>query len=75
MRQYSTLDFVVKNEDQMLALLNVLSHKYYEQVDGSMTRIFMKMRFRMKLSYEFWRRNCKLSELFYHAIDKTLSEM
>lgn len=59
----------------MLALLNVLSHRYYEQVNGSMVAIFMKMRVRMKLSYEYWRKNCRLGELFFHAIDKTLNEM
>ena len=36
--------------------------------------IFRKLKFKMKLGYECWKRGCELQKLILDAIQKTLDE-
>ena len=74
LRSYSTLDLVVNDEGHTMALLNFLGEHFYGQ-SSSLMQVYYKMRFKMKLSYEQWRKRTTLSGLFYGAIEKTLDEM
>ena len=70
---------MVQDESHTLALLNFLGHRFYDQSDDEssamMMSVFYKMRFKMKISYEMWRKKTSLSGLFFNAIEKTLNEM
>ena len=60
----------------MMALLHYLGNRFYEQqTDNSIIQVFRKLRFKMKISYEIWRKQTTLSGLFFDAIGKTLDEM
>ena len=55
MRRYSTLDFVVKNESHLMALLHCMGYCLYKQCDSAFMAVFRKLKFKMKLGYECWR--------------------
>lgn len=50
----TTLDFVVKDNDGLMALLLVLGRKVFGQVGNSFMGLYTKLKFKMKLSYECW---------------------
>ena len=74
MRRYSTLDLRVKNENDMMALIHVLGRHVYKQTDSAFMGVYHKLRFKMKLGYECWKKNCELSKLVLGAIKKTIDE-
>jgi len=55
MRRFSTLDFIIKDDGHMMAFLNVIGRRVYQQTDSEFIKVFRKMKFKMKLSYECWR--------------------
>lgn len=76
MRRYSTLDFVIKDETHMFHFFNyVYGHIYHLQDEKSeYMRVFRWIKFKMKLGFECWRRQCKLQDLIKQAIMQTIDE-
>ena len=50
-----TVDFVIKNEEHMMAFLNVVGHEVYQQTDDAFMGIFLKLKVKAKLGYECWK--------------------
>ena len=74
MRTFSTLDFVILDEGHMSAFLNVMGRLVEKQKDSQFMSVIQKMKFKMKLGFECWKRSCTLVELVLQSIDKTLNE-
>lgn len=74
MRRYSTLDFVVKHEAHLMALLHCMGYHLYKQSDSSFMTVFRNLKFKMKLGYECWRQRSQLKDIVVQAIAKTLQE-
>ena len=71
----NTLDFVIKEEDSMMQLLIATSRIIYgNSRDTSFRSVYMKLKFKMKLSYHCWQRQVELKDLVFEAIQKTLEE-
>ena len=68
----TSLDFVIKNQNFMLALLHVLHVKVYKPGTPDFMKIYKQLKLKMKLAYESWKRQIELSTLFHYAILKTL---
>ena len=56
----NTLDLVIKDEGHMMAVLNILGRSIYAQQDSKFLKVFMKLKFKAKLSYECWRKQITL---------------
>ena len=52
-----TLDFVIKNEGHMMAILNILGRSVYGCYDSSYLKLYMQLKFKAKLGYECWRKH------------------
>ena len=66
-RKYSTLDFVIPKDEELMALLHVVGRiicKYQTEY----LSLIRKLKLKMKLSYECWKRNCVLTQLVKGAI-------
>ena len=74
MRRYSTLDFVVKDEANMMALLHVTGRQFYNQADSDFLRIFRMLKMKMKMGYECWHKGKDFKDLVLESIDKTIEE-
>ena len=74
MRRYSSLDFVIQDEDNLAAFFNYVWYTIYQQDDSKFMTVFRLLKFKMKIGYECWKRNCKLEELIKSAISKTIEE-
>ena len=74
MRRYSTLDFVVKDEANMMALLHVTGRQFYNQADGDFLRIFRMLKMKMKMGYECWQKGKDFKVLVLDSIEKTIEE-
>ena len=74
MKRYGTLDFVIKNEEHMMAFLHVTGRRFYDQVDGSFLRIFETLKMKMKLGYECWNQGKDFKHLILEAIKKSIDE-
>ena len=70
-----TLDFVVKDEGHMMALLNILGRSVYGCQDGSFLKLYMQLKFKAKLGYECWRKHKSLRSLVMQAILQSVKEM
>ena len=73
-----TADFVIKDMREMMYLLHVLQHRtMQEPVPGQKgcLRGLKVVKVKMKLSYECWRLQLRMQDLFYSALKETLSEM
>ena len=60
LQRYSTLDFQIQNEENMTAFFHVVWRIVYKLKDSDFMDIFRKLKFKMKLGYECWRRGCEL---------------
>ena len=58
----------------MTAFFHVVWRIVYKLKDSDFMDIFRKLKFKMKLGYECWRRGCELQQLILDAIKKTLKE-
>lgn len=56
----------------MTALLNVIGRKVYQLKNSRFMRLYRNLKFKMKLGYECWKQDCKLSHLVIDAINKTI---
>ena len=74
MRRYSTLDFVVKDEANMMALLHVTGRQFYNQADGDFLRIFRFLKMKMKMGYECWLQGKDFKQLVIDSINKSIEE-
>lgn len=74
MRKFSWIDFVVPDNDDMMALLHVSVRLIKKDETSEFFKFFRNLKFKMKLGYECWRRNCILPELFREAIAQTIAE-
>ena len=74
MRTYSTLDLAVTNTCDLMALIHVCGRLIKKQDNGEFLHLIRNIKFKMKLAYECWHKNLRLSELFKEAISKTLVE-
>ncbi len=74
----TTLDFVITDSSKMMALLSILSRTIYKrQADkdiNDIMRIYLQLKFKMKLSYECYRRKTKLGDIIIQGIKKTVKE-
>ena len=73
-RAFSTLDLVVKDDGDLMALLHYAGRTIFKQSDNEVLAIFRKLKFKMKLGYECWRQRLQLHDLVKQAITKTLEE-
>ena len=72
---FTTLDVIVKNADDMLCLLHVLHVKVKPTKLAFDSMIMYKLRkLRMKIAYEAWGRKITVSTLFLYAVNKTLQQ-
>ena len=74
MRRYSSLDFTIKDENNMYAFFHVAWRLVYHVNDSIFMNIFRLIKIKMKMGYECWRRGCQLQELILDGIKKTLEE-
>ena len=74
-RNGHTLDLVIKDEGHMMAVLNVLVRSIYAQQDSKFLKVFMRLKFKAKLSYECWRKQITLRQFLLQAIIKSVQEM
>ena len=74
MRKFSWIDFVVPDNDDMMALLHVSVRLIKKDETSEFFKMFRYLKFKMKLGYECWRRNCMMPELFREAIAQTIAE-
>ena len=58
----------------MMVLLRVLLTKVYGQADNEMMRVYVNLKFKMKLAYECFLRKASLSEHIRGAIKQTFEE-
>ena len=65
---------MVKDENDMMALIHVLGRQVYNQTDSAFLSVYHKLKFKMKLGYECWKKDCELSWLVLAAIKKTIDE-
>ena len=72
-RKYSTLDFVIPKDEELMALLHV-GGRFICKYQTEYLSLIRKLRFKMKLSYECWKRDCVLTQLVKGAILKTIEE-
>jgi hypothetical protein len=82
-----TVDFIIKNDLEMMCLIHLLLHKLgggpKDHDEKSKTNLklddclrpYKFMKFRMKISYFAWLRNMPINELIMKAIIKTLTEI
>ena len=74
----TTLDFVITDSNKMMALLAILSRTIYNlEADkdfNDLMRIYLQLKFKMKLSYECYRKKVKLEEVIIRGIKKTVKE-
>ena len=57
-----------------MALLCVLGHTILAQTDTSFMEAYIKLKFKMKLSYECWKNKTNFDQLVMQAIEKTVAE-
>ena len=74
MRTFSTIDFAIADEQDLMAFYYVIGRIILKQKDNKFFNVFRKLKFKMKLGYECFERGFKLSTLFRKAIEKTLDE-
>jgi hypothetical protein len=65
----ATIDFTVKEKNEMFALIHVLNHLVNlvpsaAKCSGSCLRPFNWLNFKMKVSYEAWRQRLSIEKLF-----------
>ena len=73
---HSTLDLVVKNQQDLLCLLHVLEHNKFkegETPEGCLRGV-KALKFKMKLSYQCWKQERNPHDIFFIAIQRTLSD-
>lgn len=71
----TTFDIVVKDNRNLMALLAVMSRKVMHPVaDDSYIKLFIKLKFKMKLSYECWAQKTTLDKLVLQAIERSVAE-
>ena len=72
----TTLDFVITDSSEMMALLAILSRTIYKlEADkdfNDLMRIYLQLKFKMKLSYECYRSKAKLGDIIIRGIKKTV---
>lgn len=66
-RKYSTLDFVIPQDEELMALLHV-GGRFICKYQTEYLSLIRKLKLKMKLSYECWKRNCVLTQLVKDAI-------
>ena len=64
----TTLDLVIKDMCNLMALLCVLGRIIFAQTDYAYMGIYTKLKFKMKLSYECWKKKTSLDRLVIDAI-------
>ena len=74
MRRFAWIDFVVPDNDDMMALLHVSVRLIKKDESSEFFKLFRNLKFKMKLGYECWKRNCIFPELFREAIAQTIAE-
>jgi hypothetical protein len=75
-----TIDFVIKDQLEMLVFLHVMIHNLATRFAPSFKccnclKAYKVMKFRMKLSYHAWILKIPINELVMNAIVTTLSEI
>ena len=68
----TTLDLVIRDEKNMLALLHFLHLQVYTPENVQFMRMYKMMKFKMKIYFECWKRKTSVSELFMLAILRTV---
>ena len=53
----------MKDHQTQMALLRVLGHHINKVKDDGLVRVIMKMKFKLKLSYESWKRSITLKDV------------
>ena len=66
----STFDLVIRNREHLMALLHFMHRNMYKKCDpeAKLFRSYKWLSLKMKMSYECWLRNIKLSGLIEGAI-------
>ena len=54
LRRYSSLDFMIKEENHMTAFFHVVWAVIYAQQDSQFMSVYRKLKFKMKLGYHCW---------------------
>lgn len=80
--RYSTLDFVIEDETNLMAFLHVMAFNVYsadnsnnnQSLINDLMRIYNQIKIKCKLGFECWKRHIKLVQLFKDAIKKTMRE-
>ena len=70
----STLDFVIADNDHLMALLCVLSKLIHKDEHGILIGLWIKLKFKMKVGYTCWKSGLVLKKQFRQAIRKTIEE-
>lgn len=68
---------MIKDETHMLHFFNFVwgqIHGQQQDEDSSHLKVFRLLKFKMKLGYECWRRECSLQDLVSQAIVQTIEE-
>ena len=60
----TTFDLVVKNMEQLMALLHFLHRNVYKTEEADQLHLYKLLKFKMKLGFEMWNRRLKMAELF-----------
>ena len=73
---YTTIDLVIKDKTQMLALLGVLHHHVNKvPTEDTLLRPFYWLRFRMRIGFIAFSHNLSIVALFKYAIQTTLHQL
>ena len=60
LRRYSTLDFQIKDELHAIAFFHVAWRAVYKVEDSEFMSVYRRLKFKMKLGYNCWKRGCEL---------------
>ena len=58
-----------------MALIHVVHHHVYKPEGSDFLRLYRRLKFKMKMSYEAWVQRVKLKDLVLRAIFKTLNQL
>ena len=69
---FTTLDLQIKDYHHLLALMHVLHKNAYKiEADGFM-KVYIQLKYKMKMAYMAWSRDIPVATLFRFAVLKTL---
>ena len=74
-RNGTTLDLVIPNMSNLMALIHVVHNAVYEPEDTSFLGFYRILKFKMKVSYEAWMLRLKLKDLLERAVYITLIQL